>query len=38
MKLARAALLLTLAAAAWAQVNVGQQKPEATLGATLRSR
>ena len=31
MKLARAALLLTLAAAAWAQVNVGEQKPEATL-------
>ena len=31
MKLARAALLFTLAAAAWAQVNVGEQKPEATL-------
>src|SRR5450755_516237 len=31
MKLARAALLLTWTAAAWAQVNVGQQKPEATL-------
>src|SRR5262249_2204125 len=31
MKSARAALLLTLAAAAWAQVNVGEQKPEATL-------
>jgi len=31
MKLARAAVLLTLAAAAWAQVNVGEQKPEATL-------
>src|SRR5262245_3841545 len=31
MKLARAALLLSLAAAAWAQVNVGEQKPEATL-------
>jgi glucose/arabinose dehydrogenase len=30
MKLARAALLLTLGAA-WAQVNVGEQKPEATL-------
>ena len=30
MKLATAALLLTLAAAAWAQVNVGEQKPEAT--------
>jgi hypothetical protein len=31
MKLVRAALLLTLAAAAWAQVNVGEQKPEAGL-------
>src|SRR5215213_1404757 len=31
MKLGRAALLLTLAAAAWAQVNVGAQRPEATL-------
>ena len=32
MKLARAVLLLTLAAsAAWAQVNVGEQKPETTL-------
>src|SRR6202048_2637538 len=31
MKLARAVLLLSLAAAAWAQVNVGEQKPEATL-------
>src|SRR5712671_1329357 len=31
MKLARAAVLLTLAAAAWAQVNVGEQKPEGTL-------
>src|SRR5215471_3189174 len=31
MKPARAALLLFLAAAAWAQVNVGEQKPEATL-------
>ena len=32
MKLARAALLLTLAVAAvWAQVNVGEQQPEATL-------
>src|SRR6267378_7167808 len=31
MKLAKAALLLTLASAAvWAQVNVGEQKPEAT--------
>src|SRR2546423_5299082 len=31
MKSARAALLLTLAATAWGQVNVGEQKPEATL-------
>jgi glucose/arabinose dehydrogenase len=31
MKLARTALLLTGAVAAWAQVNVGEQKPEATL-------
>src|SRR5947207_11297765 len=31
MKLARAVPLLSLAAAAWAQVNVGEQKPEATL-------
>ena len=31
MKSARAALLLALAATAWAQVNVGEQKPEATL-------
>src|ERR1700689_2529674 len=32
MKLAKAALLLTLAsAAAWAQVNAGEQKPEASL-------
>src|ERR687885_584416 len=32
MKLAKAAMLLTLAsAAAWAQVNVGTQKPEASL-------
>jgi glucose/arabinose dehydrogenase len=31
MKLARAALLLTLTVAAWAQVNVGEQKPEASL-------
>src|SRR3954464_3794342 len=31
MKLATAALLLTLTAATWAQVNVGEQKPEATL-------
>src|SRR5262245_8790347 len=32
MKLAKAALLLTLASAsAWAQVNAGEQKPEASL-------
>jgi glucose/arabinose dehydrogenase len=31
MKLARAALLFTLAAAAWAQVNAGEQKPESSL-------
>src|SRR5258708_34012996 len=31
MKSARAVLLLSLAAAAWPQVNVGEQKPEATL-------
>ncbi|MBN9657827.1 MAG: PQQ-dependent sugar dehydrogenase [Acidobacteria bacterium] len=31
MKLARAALLLTSAMSAWAQVNVGEQKPESTL-------
>jgi glucose/arabinose dehydrogenase len=30
MKLARTALLLTWAATAWAQVNIGEQKPEAT--------
>ena len=36
MKLAKAALLLTLAsAAAWAQVNVGEQKPEASLPFTM---
>jgi glucose/arabinose dehydrogenase len=36
MKLARAALLLPLAlAAAWSQVNVGEQKPEATLPFTM---
>ena len=35
MTLARAALLLPLAtAAAWAQVNVGEQKPEASLPFT----
>ncbi|MBK9168621.1 MAG: PQQ-dependent sugar dehydrogenase [Bryobacterales bacterium] len=31
MKLAQAALLLSLAAGGWAQVNMGNQKPEATL-------
>src|SRR3954453_585078 len=31
MKLARAAMLLPLAATAWSQTNVGEQKPEATL-------
>ena len=31
MKLAKAALLFTFAAAAWAQVNAGEQKPEASL-------
>jgi glucose/arabinose dehydrogenase len=31
MKLARLALLLTMAVAAWAQVNVGEQEPAATL-------
>src|ERR1700692_1158058 len=36
MKLAKAALLFTLAsAAAWAQVNAGQQKPEAGLPFTM---
>ncbi len=31
MKLAKAALLLTLAPAVWAQVNAGEQKPEASV-------
>src|ERR1700691_1835392 len=31
MKLAKAAVLFTLASAAWAQVNAGEQKPEAGL-------
>src|SRR5215469_4321595 len=32
MKLAKAALLITLASvAAWSQVNIGEQKPEATM-------
>ena len=36
MKLAKAALLFTLApVAAWAQVNVGEQKPEASLPFTM---
>jgi hypothetical protein len=36
MKLAKAALLLTLIpAAAWPQVNVGEQKPEASLPFTM---
>ncbi len=36
MKLAKAALLLTVAsAAAWAQVNAGEQKPEASLPFTM---
>src|SRR4030081_3638651 len=36
MKLAKAALLLTLAStAAWAQINAGEQKPEATLPFTM---
>ena len=36
MKLAKAALLITLAsAAAWAQVNVGEQKPEASVPFTM---
>ena len=36
MKLAKAALLLTLAsAAAWAQVNAGEQKPEANQPFTM---
>src|SRR5215475_8116396 len=35
-KLAKAALVLTLvSAAAWAQVNVGEQKPEASLPFTM---
>ena len=35
MKLAKGALLFTLAAASWAQVNVGEQKPEATQPFTM---
>ena len=38
MKLATAALLLTLASAAvWAQVNAGEQKPEASLPFTMKT-
>src|SRR5689334_24491256 len=35
MKSGRAALLLTLAATVWAQVNVGEQQPEASLPFTM---
>src|SRR6266576_490389 len=35
MKLAKAALIFTLAVTAWAQVNVGEQKPEAGLPFTM---
>ena len=36
MKLAKAALFFTMAsAAAWAQVNAGEQKPEATMPFTM---
>ncbi len=36
MKLAKAALLFTLMSmAAWAQVNIGEQKPEASLPFTM---
>ncbi|HYK61065.1 MAG TPA: PQQ-dependent sugar dehydrogenase, partial [Bryobacteraceae bacterium] len=36
MKLAKAALLFTLASvAAWAQVNAGEQKPEASMPFTM---
>src|ERR1700721_263936 len=35
MKLAKAPLLFTLAVVAWAQVNVGEQKPEASLPFTM---
>jgi glucose/arabinose dehydrogenase len=38
MKLAKRALLLTLAStAAWAQVNIGEQKPEASMPFTMTS-
>src|SRR3954451_25007533 len=35
MRLAKGALLLTVVAAGWAQVNVGEQKPEAALPFTM---
>jgi aldose sugar dehydrogenase len=35
MKLAKAALFFTLASAAWAQVNIGEQKPEAGVPFTM---
>src|SRR5690349_15707557 len=35
MKLATAACLLVLAPTAWAQVNIGEQKPEASLPFTM---
>jgi hypothetical protein len=35
MKLAKVALLVIGAGAAWAQVNVGEQKPEASLPFTM---
>jgi glucose/arabinose dehydrogenase len=35
MKLAQAALLFTLAPMAWTQVNIGEQKPEASLPFTM---
>src|ERR1700738_3066803 len=38
MKLAQTALLFTLASvAAWSQVNIGEQKPEATLPFTMNT-
>src|SRR5271166_697915 len=38
MKLAKAAMLFTLASvAAWAQVNIGEQKPEASLPFTMHT-
>src|SRR5580693_10580193 len=35
MKLTKAALLFTLASAAWSQVNIGALKPEASLPFTM---